>query len=615
LTQKSRPTVAPDVLKSVKALINQAYKYSSDNPLECLALSRKALMMSVENDFAVGRGVSLSHVGIAYYHLDDLPRAMKLYEEAEAVLSKEEDVTAFLSMIVNNKGLIYYSWSMNSEALRCFEKSLDLIDPDKQPRDYIFCINNIASTIHNQENDSPRLLELYSEAYVIALKHRINDVKGMISNNIAMRHLHISDSSQALFWAKKSLKYSLKCRSNKSLILSYNGLANVYLVTGNFLQARKKVESALVLAKEMKSINSLAELNRTLAKSYQNEPKKALQILKETLKILEKTDFIYHKSKTLYSLYELYKSEKRYKMALKYYEDWQKAKHEIDHAAFEREKVSSIYLIELQQKRKETETLKAKNAQIERINRKIDAQKRDLMLVNRRYEQLAVESGSFIWETDDKGQFTYVSSSVFSVLGYKPKELIGKKMITDLSPTEDRDRMKTLFTNTLVKQKSLKNQENRLICNDGSMIWVLSNGLSIVDDMGNPCGFRGVNLDITARKEAVAALNATNQELNMAYRSLQKTQQEMIALEQKNAVLATIVTANHEINQPLTIAIGNLELLQNKLKNNPHQKLIDKVQNALKRIDAILTKLRRIDKIKMTSYLGETNMLDIENND
>ncbi len=47
---------------------------------------------------------------------------------------------------------------------------------------------------------------------------------------------------------------------------------------------------------------------------------------------------------------------------------------------------------------------------------------------------------------------------------------------------------------------------------------------------------------------------------------LKYTHDEIINLEKKNSVLAMIVTANHEINQPLTILSGNIDILKERLK-------------------------------------------------
>lgn len=53
----------------------------------------------------------------------------------------------------------------------------------------------------------------------------------------------------------------------------------------------------------------------------------------------------------------------------------------------------------------------------------------------RRYNQLAAQSRTVTWEADSKGVYTYVSPLVESVLGYRPKDLLGKMHIYDIDPS------------------------------------------------------------------------------------------------------------------------------------------------------------------------------------
>ena len=72
---------------------------------------------------------------------------------------------------------------------------------------------------------------------------------------------------------------------------------------------------------------------------------------------------------------------------------------------------------------------------------------------------------------------------------------------------------------------------------------------------------------------------------------LRKAQKDMIKLEQKNALLAMAITANHEINQPLTVLQGNLELFQRSIDKTG---LTDKQQNFLNRIEKSLVKIQGV---------------------
>ena len=77
--------------------------------------------------------------------------------------------------------------------------------------------------------------------------------------------------------------------------------------------------------------------------------------------------------------------------------------------------------------------------------------------MNNRFEQVVECSREIIWEVDQNGLYTYISASVKDSLGY------------------DRE---------------------------GRLIWLITNGLPILDEAGNLLGYRGSDFDITQRKKA-----------------------------------------------------------------------------------------------------------------
>lgn len=110
-------------------------------------------------------------------------------------------------------------------------------------------------------------------------------------------------------------------------------------------------------------------------------------------------------------------------------------------------------------------------------------------------------------------------------------------------------------------------------------------------------------------------LQKTMEELKAAYSRLEKTQKELVLTEQKNAALAVAITANHEINQPLLIIQGNLELIKLKLGDDSQfDKYLDSTNEAINRISEILKKMRELEnshKINFLSYADNVDMIDI----
>ncbi len=104
-------------------------------------------------------------------------------------------------------------------------------------------------------------------------------------------------------------------------------------------------------------------------------------------------------------------------------------------------------------------------------------------------------------------------------------------------------------------------------------------------------------------------------EAETAYKKLEEMQEQMISIEKKNAVLAMAVTANHEINQPLMIIRAAKDLLQINLEDCvtcKDIKLFQKMDNAIQRIQSILSSFSELDNLSFIAYDKNTKMLNLK---
>lgn len=91
--------------------------------------------------------------------------------------------------------------------------------------------------------------------------------------------------------------------------------------------------------------------------------------------------------------------------------------------------------------------------------------------------------------------------------------------------------------------------------------------------------------------------------------------QESLRSKQVSTINTMVTTLNHEINNPLAIAVGNLSILQSKIdKDNVHLERLSKVMTALNRITEIVKKIEDISESDMeeTSYSAEVNMFKLK---
>ncbi len=120
----------------------------------------------------------------------------------------------------------------------------------------------------------------------------------------------------------------------------------------------------------------------------------------------------------------------------------------------------------------------------------------------KRFLAVTQNAGSWVWEIDPDGIFTYASPAVYSILGYWPDELVGKKHFSDLFDPTVRDELKANAMDAISRCRVINDLVNCNRHRDGKKVLIKTNGIPVFDDSGTFTGYCGVDLDITSEKEA-----------------------------------------------------------------------------------------------------------------
>ncbi|MBK1620281.1 hypothetical protein CKO42_17905 [Lamprobacter modestohalophilus] len=134
-----------------------------------------------------------------------------------------------------------------------------------------------------------------------------------------------------------------------------------------------------------------------------------------------------------------------------------------------------------------------------------------------RYDQVARQSRSVAWEIDASGLYTYLSPIIEDLIGYRPDQLVGKYHFYDLFPEAERERLKAVGMVYLAQGKPCHDLVNVLQHADGSLVWVNTNGLPILDEQGKLQGYRGIDIDISARHRAEQQLRDSEARLSAIF--------------------------------------------------------------------------------------------------
>lgn len=123
----------------------------------------------------------------------------------------------------------------------------------------------------------------------------------------------------------------------------------------------------------------------------------------------------------------------------------------------------------------------------------------DIVKIRAQYDSVLNNVKEVIFQTDAKGQWTFLNPSWTEVTGFAVKESLGVNFLKYLHE-EDRDRNTSLFKSLMERKKEYFRQEVRYIKKDGCTVWVEVYARLTFDCKGNIIGTSGTLADIDNRK-------------------------------------------------------------------------------------------------------------------
>lgn len=130
-------------------------------------------------------------------------------------------------------------------------------------------------------------------------------------------------------------------------------------------------------------------------------------------------------------------------------------------------------------------------------------------------------------------------------------------------------------------------------------------------------GLMGVLLDITSQKQTEAELRQTQKELEATVDQLRASNRQIIAqqksvIEQERLkVLLQMAGATaHELNQPLTILLGSIELMRSQSKVDPMH--LERIDDAGRKVSEIVRKIQQIRCDETMPYAGPDFIIRID---
>ncbi len=228
------------------------------------------------------------------------------------------------------------------------------------------------------------------------------------------------------------------------------------------------------------------------------------------------------------------------------------------------------------------------------------------------FRALIENSNDLIWILNIKGEFTYISHSTQRVLGYDPKELLGKNAFDLVHPDDRTD----LFKRFELRSKSLvKGQPTAHRFRHKEEYWCTLESIS-KNLMGHPAisGMVINSRNITKRCQAEEALKRSHQDLEIRVdertrelRVLNKALNNEIQIRKekekeleranqaKNNFLANV---SHEIRTPLNSVIGFGDLLTSMITEKQQAAYLSAITTAGKNLLTLINDILDLSKME-----------------
>ncbi len=231
-----------------------------------------------------------------------------------------------------------------------------------------------------------------------------------------------------------------------------------------------------------------------------------------------------------------------------------------------------------------------------------------------RFRALVESTSDWIWEIDTQGVFHYASPQVKEILGYKPEELVNRVTGFNLMPPEEAEKIRAEFTQFVAEAEPFKSMINVNIHKDGHLVIMESNGRPFFDNDGKLLGFRGIDRDITDRRNAEIELQQTMDLLIKRDEQLLEAKKTAeFANEAKSKFLANM---SHEIRTPLNSIVGFSQIL---VKKGEDLSLPDNFQDYLRiiqqggdNLSELINNILDLSKIDAGKAVVETAPLNLK---
>lgn len=212
-----------------------------------------------------------------------------------------------------------------------------------------------------------------------------------------------------------------------------------------------------------------------------------------------------------------------------------------------------------------------------------------------RFRTLAKTAPVGIFETDAKGNTTYVNEAWMDYSGLSYEEAMNNEWMNMIHPNDREEQVNNWINKSQKGEASFS--EYRIINKSGQLRWVNGGAIPLVNREGEITGYIGTITDVTNIKQALELLKQSHEALNERTEQLQElsTHLQQVREDERSKIAREI---HDELGQQLTGLKMDISWLKRKMQhedelvNTKFDDAIKLIAEAVKSIRHIVTELR-----------------------
>lgn len=408
----------------ILALTDLAYQLYITKSDSALVLAEQADSLSENISFPKGRGRALRVIGVYYWTKGNYSKALEFFKPALHFAELSKDIQG-IANCYGNLGVVYRNQGNYEKALEYQLNSLKIREQIGGNQGIAVNHNNIG-LIYKDLGNYNKALEYFFNSLKL---HKLIDDKPGIARaygNIGIVYQEQHEYRKALEFQLNSFNIQEEIGDKRGLTFSCSNLADIFISVEEFDKALFYLKKGLTIAREIKSLDRIANLNVIYAQyhSKNNEPLKAYQYAQEAQILAKKAGNMEVKRDALQQKYIAASRLGRYKEAMRSYEVFIMLRDSIKNEENNRKALSKEFAfkeerLKIDQEKKELEHLAEQeqqkiiayslggisftlivlslliyrsNLQIKARNRKIKSQKKYIKEINRILELKALNA-------------------------------------------------------------------------------------------------------------------------------------------------------------------------------------------------------------------------------